>query len=117
MLLDQIRGGPHFDQPTVVDDRHTVAKAFRFLHQVGREKDRLAPFPDVRDQPPDRTASLGIESRGQLVEEEHLGIVDHGQRDKKSLFLASRERHELGVPLGFETESSQERFGVDHSGV
>ena len=66
-----------------------------------------------RDQSPDRSTSLGIESRSQLIEEEHFGIVDHGQRDKKSLFLAPRERHELGVPLAFETESSQERFGVD----
>ena len=87
------------------------------LIQVRGEEDRLAALPDVGDQLPDHVTCLRIESGGHLVEKEHFRIVDHGQCDEQSLLLASGERHEPGVTLGLETESSQEILGVDHSGI
>ena len=85
--------------PAMLDDRDTVTQTLGLFHQVGRQKHGLAPVADAPHELPDGATGLWVEAGRQFVEEHELGVVDEGQGDKQSLLLASRQRHEPGVPL------------------
>jgi len=71
---------------------------------VRRQEHRLAAVPDVAHQLPDRSPSLGVEPRRQLVEKHDLGIVDQRQGDEQSLLLPARQVHEPGIALVGESQ-------------
>ena len=52
-----------------------------------------------------------------FVEEHELRVVDEGQGDEQALFLASRQRHEPGVPLVEQPELFEKGVAVDRVGV
>ncbi len=64
-----------------------VAQPLRLLHQMGREKHRLAAIAHSADQLPDGSPRLRVESGGEFVEKYHLGLIDQCQGDKQPLFL------------------------------
>src|SRR4051812_28486401 len=112
MLLDELGGRAHLDDPTVLDDRHPVAEAFSLFHQMRGQKHRGASIPDSRDQRPDRAPRLRVEPGRQLVEKYDLRLVDQRQRDEEALLLSAGERHEPGVAFAFESELREERVAV-----
>ena len=67
--------------------RNAVAP-LRFVHEVGRDKDRHALVARQTDQvAPKGIAGDRIDARGRLVEEQHLGPVDDGDRKLQALLL------------------------------
>ena len=55
------------------------------------EDDAHAPGPEAGHHGADRDAALGVDARGWLVEERHLGSPDQGQGEGEALLLAARE--------------------------
>src|SRR5262245_26384245 len=87
MARHQMLGRVDLDDPPMLDDRHPIAQALRFFHQVGRQEHGLAARADAAHQLPDRAARLRIETGGQLVEKDHVRIVDERERDEQPLLL------------------------------
>ena len=96
----------------MLDDGDAVAQPLRLLHQVRGQEHGLAARADAADQLPDRASRLRVETRGQLVEKHHLGIVDERQRDEQALLLAAGEGHEPGVALLGKAELFEQAIAV-----
>lgn len=90
--------GVERDQPAVVDDGHAFTQRLGLLHEVGHQHDRGAAVPDAPDQPPGLPPRGGVERRGQLVEEHHLGFTQQGQGEEQALALPARQRPEGAPP-------------------
>ncbi len=75
--------------PSLVDDEDAVARGLHLGQDVGAEDDRLGPAHFL-DQLPDLHDLVGVQSGRGLIEDEHLGIVDHrlGQADALAVALA-----------------------------
>jgi hypothetical protein len=69
----------------VIHDRDTLAELVRLLHVVRRQDDRAAARVVLADDLPQEQPRLGIEPRGRLVEEQHLGVVHHRPGDREPL--------------------------------
>src|ERR1700681_3100015 len=82
-----------------------------------REEHRRAPLSYSSHQTPDRATRLRVEASGKLVEKHHLGLVNERECDEESLLLATRERHEPGIALGFEPEAGEERVCIYDAGI
>ena len=91
MAVDQIARAVDVDDAAVLDDGDAIAEAFGFFHQMSGEEDGFAAFADAADEIPDCSTSLRIETGGQLVEEDHFGIVDEREGDEEALLLAARK--------------------------
>src|SRR5688572_28662632 len=104
MPRDQRLGSVDLDDAAVLDDRHAIAQPLGLLHQVRRQKHRLAARADAAHQVPAGTARLRIEPGGQLVEKDDVGIVDEGEDDEEALPLAAGQGHESRVTLVAESE-------------
>jgi hypothetical protein len=59
---------------------------------VGREQDGLAERAERADHLPGGAARGGVESRGRLVEEQHLRVADQAQAEVEPAFLPPGER-------------------------
>src|SRR5688500_7930518 len=111
--VDELRRGSHLDHAAMLDDGHAIAEPFRLLHEVRREEDRAAPFPDVSHQLPDGAPRLRIEARRELVEEDELGLVNQRERDEQPLLLPAGEVHEPRVALAGEPKPIEQDVRVD----
>src|ERR1019366_4067008 len=60
----------------------------------------------------DFEAGLGVEAGGGLVEEEHLWVVEHCEREGQALLLSAGEFGVLGVALLPELQTLQELMAV-----
>ena len=76
----------------VVDDREPSAEQVGLFHVVRREQDRRAGPVELADRLPQREAALRVETRGRLVEEQHVGTMGDRPRDLQPLRHAARER-------------------------
>ena len=115
--LDQRGRSVDVDDAAVIDDRHPVAEALGFLHQVGRQEHGLAALADPAHQIPDRPPRLRIEAGRQLVQEHDLRVVHQRQGDEQPLLLSARQRHEPGVALVVESELPEQRLAVDRGRI
>ena len=77
----------------------------------------LPRLADAVHQVPDGAPRLRVESRGELVEEHHLGVVDERERDEEPLLLPAREAHERGIALFRESELLEQGATVDRARV
>src|SRR5206468_7664547 len=101
------------DDPPVVHDRDAVTQHLGFVEVVRREEHRRPAFADRADQLPQVAPRLRIEASRGLVEEEHLRLVDHRDRDRKTLALAAGELLRFRLRLVLETHRAEERERVD----
>src|SRR5688500_11920245 len=99
MPRHQPLGTVDLDDPPMLDDCHPIAEALGLFHQMRGQEYRLAARADAAHQVPAGAARLWVESRRQLVEEDHVRIVDEGEHDEQPLPLTARERHEARVAL------------------
>src|SRR6187455_3262860 len=53
VLVDERFRCPDIDDASVIDDRHAVAEALGFFHEVGGQKHRLSTAADVTNEIPD----------------------------------------------------------------
>ena len=74
---------------TQVHDRHPGTQAVGFLHQVGGQENGAALRAQGFHQVPDSVTGLGIQARGQLVQEDQAGAVDQCQGYEEALELSA----------------------------
>jgi len=84
------------DDLSVVDDDDGVADGGNLLHDVGGEDDGLA-LAHVTNELSDFDNLVGVQSRGGLVKDEHLRVVDDGLCQSHTLAVALAE---LGDAFG-----------------
>ncbi len=108
----QVRRAAYVDNLSVLDDGHAVAQPLGLLHQMSGHKDRFATVANATHQIPDGAARLRIQTRGQLIQKYHFGIVDQRQCDEQPLLLAAGKRHEPGVPFAGETQLFEQPVAI-----
>ncbi len=89
VLADETRRHADVNHPPLFDDRHAIAEAFGFLHEMRRQQHGLATIADAAHHLPDRATCLRVEARRQLVEQHDFGIVNQRQRDEQALLLSA----------------------------
>ena len=90
------------DDAAMVDDDGAGAHILDFLHDVGGEEDDLL-LASLADEGADKLQLVGVETRGGLVEDEHLRVVDECLCEAHTLAVALGELTYLLVSLGSET--------------
>src|SRR5689334_4900952 len=89
-ILIDFGGRSHLPNPSMVDDRDTVAHAHRFDlvvgHVDGSETDALLKLSDLL---PSRAAQFGVEIGQRLVEQKRSRFADERTRKRNTLALAA----------------------------
>ncbi len=97
MLLDQASGRALADDLAFVHDHQPIAELLGFVHVVGGD-DQCHPFLLEAIEPiPQKVTGLGIESRGGLVEDQHLRSVDQPAGNRQTTLHPSGERLHLAL--------------------
>ena len=89
-LRAEIVGRAVGDQFAVADDDDARAGRLHLAEDVRREDDRLL-LADLLDDAADLGDLVGVEARGRLVEDEHLGLVHDRLREADALAEALRQ--------------------------
>jgi hypothetical protein len=89
--LQLTRGAFRHDASTV-DDGDARAELVGFLHVLRGQEDRRPGCVQLSYLLPQRGAGVGIEARGGLVEEHHLGLVHQGEGQVEPSLHPSRVR-------------------------
>ena len=92
----------------MVHDRDAGAQLIGLVHVVGRQHDRAAAGVVLADDFPEEQAGLRVEPGRRLIEEEDLGVVHHGARDRETLHHAAGESAGEVVGAVGELESLEE---------
>ena len=66
---------------------------------------------DRADHVPQVAPGLGVEAGGRLVQEDDLGVVHQGERDRQPLLLAAGQAPRVAVGLGLEPDQLQRPIG------
>src|SRR4051794_37228564 len=74
-----------------VDDAYAAGEELRLFHVVRGEQDRDAALLEVLDYFERLVARLRVHGGGGLVEEDHLGVADEGEREADALLLSAGE--------------------------
>ena len=90
-IQDQLLGFVEGEDLAMVHDPDPLAQAFRLLHVVRRQHDRLARVAQLFYHVPQTPPSLRVETRRRLVEEHNLRVVHERERDREPLLLSSRQ--------------------------
>src|ERR1700693_2236664 len=113
VAVDELGWSVDVDDAAVLDDGYAIAQALGLLHQMSGKKNGLAVLADISDEIPNGAARLGIETGGQLVEENNFGIVDQRESNEEPLLLTAGKIHKPSVALVGESETFEEAFGID----
>ena len=93
-----------------IHERDAVA-ALGLVHEVGRDEDGHALIARKIDQQfPEPVPRQRIDARGRLVEDEHLGLVHDGNREREPLANPQRQIRGALIEIILEAESS-DQFG------
>src|SRR3954447_3558058 len=87
----QIRRRSFRDHLAVIDDRETVAETFGLVHVVSGEQYRTAIFLKFANDVPQLPATLRVEARRRLIQEQNSRIADQRRRGGEPLPLAAGE--------------------------
>ena len=83
-------GGAVLDELAQVEEGGVVGDADRLLHVVRHDHDRVVLL-ELVDQLLDLRGGDGVERRGRLVHQQHLGLDGERARDAQALLLAAGE--------------------------
>ena len=100
------------DDQSLIDHRDAIAQGLGFADVVGRQPHRVSVALHPQDFAVELAARLRVEAGRRLVEEDQLGLVDEGERQREALALAAGQRIERGVRLVHEPESLEQRRRV-----
>lgn len=89
-VLSEICGGAVEDDAAVVDEYDTIADGADFLEDVGGEEDSFG-FGEFEDEVTDALDLIGIETAGGFIEDEDVGVVEHGVCHADALAKAAGE--------------------------
>ncbi len=101
-------GGRVGDQhPACVHQRDAVA-ALGLVHEVGGDEDcHPVAARQLHQDPPEGVARHGIDTRGGLIENQHLGLVDRGHRQRQALPQPDGQPPRQAVHHGGQIEAFQ----------
>ena len=90
-VAEDLRGRAVLEDAAAVEERDAVGDLAGEAHLVGGDQHRHAAVLELADHVEHLADQLGVEGRGDLVEQQQLGL--HGQRphDRDPLLLAARE--------------------------
>src|SRR5512147_2318826 len=89
-LEEELVGRAELDQFAQVHVGSEIRHAGRLLHVVGDDRDRVILL-QLADQLLDLRRRNGVECRGRLVEQQHLGLDRDRARDAQALLLPAGE--------------------------
>ena len=75
-----------------VHDHEPVTELLGLVHVVRREHEGDARLLQSIEALPQHVARLRVETGGRLVEQQDLGLVDQGARDRQPALHAARQR-------------------------
>ena len=110
---DKVAGRADGDDAALVDDGDAVAEALGFFDVVGGEDDRALLVAEFENELVNFQADLGIEAGGGFVEEDQLGIVDHGHGEGEALLLAAGKRTVDSVAFFGKLKALEQSVGID----
>ena len=100
---------PLFDQAAIADDGHLVTDPLHHIHLVGDQQYGQPQLDvDLLEQGQDGAGGLGIQGRGGLVTQQHLGGRCQGSGDGDPLLLPAGEFGRIGVGASLETHQGQQ---------
>ena len=77
--IDELGQGAVLDDAALADDDESLAQLFHVVQVVrGEQHGSATAAIDVADEGPDRRLHLNIHADGRLVEEQDVGLVQHG---------------------------------------
>ncbi len=88
---DQLERRALGDDHALVHDHQSVAELLGLVHVVRGEDHRHALLLEPEEPVPDDVACLRVEAGRRLVEQQHLGPVDQGPRDRQPALHAAGE--------------------------
>src|SRR5436190_1752226 len=89
--------------PPVIDDREPRAQPFGLVHEVCRQKNRLALAEKLSQPVPDQMPRLRVEAGSGLVEDQELRIVDQRARKRQTALHSAGKGPDAGIGFGGET--------------
>ena len=81
---NQFARRPRRNDAAVIHDRQALAKALRFVHEMGGQEDGLALGDELPEPVPDQVPRLGIEAGGGLIQEQKVRIVDQRAGERQA---------------------------------
>ena len=99
-------GGPFGEDPAL-RRYHQPLTIFGFLHEVRRNHDRDRALRQRIDAPPEISPPKRINARGRLVEEQDVGFVHQGDRERQALLESQREVAAGGIRERAQLEFSE----------
>jgi hypothetical protein len=97
--VDKISGRTFSNDLSMVDDREAIAKAFGFVHVVGRQQDGAAGLLKNADDVPKLAAALWIKPGGGFVEKKNFRIAHERGSHCQTLPLSSGKFADSGICL------------------
>ena len=102
-------GGTFCQEPAGGDDPHPVGQAVGFLEVLGGQEDRHAELAvEPPDLGPDSRPAVGVESRGGLVEKQHLWVVDQGGSEIQTPLHSTRIRADTPIDGGADVDQVED---------
>ncbi len=90
---------PEGEEPAALEDGDTTAQTGGFGQEVGAQHHRRAVIHrEGADEIEDVARGRRVEARRRFVEEQHVGLMEHGPSQRHALALPGRES--LGAPIG-----------------
>src|SRR5262245_5590985 len=96
------------DDLPLIDDRHSVAQHFSFVHVMRRQQDSAAAGAESLQNAPELPARLRIETGARLVEKQQIGIADERDRDRQPLLLPARQLHHPARTFALELDEREQ---------
>src|SRR6478735_3102825 len=109
---EELLGRGDLDDLAVGHEDHPVGRLAREAHLVGDDDHRHALLGEAHHDVEHLVDHLGVEGRGRLVEEHHLGTHGERARDGHALLLTARQLGRVLVRLRRDADPFQERIGL-----
>ena len=106
--VEDLLGRAGLDDAAGVEEAHRFGDLAGEAHLVGGDHHRHAARPKVANDVEDLADELGVERRGDLVEQHHVGVHRQRPGDGDALLLATGQLIGIGVRLGAETQTIEQ---------
>ena len=106
---EQLGGSALLDDDALVEEQHPIGDVTRERHLVRRHEDRRAALGERAHEVEHLADEFRVERRGDLVEQQHLGVGRDGADDRDALLLPAGEAVGVGVREVGEPDALEER--------
>ena len=111
-VAEQLLGRSLLDDAAGVEEADAVGRVAGEAHLVGDDEHRHAGLAEVADHRQHAADELGVERRGHLVEQQHVGVRRHRPHDRDPLLLAAGQPVRVRVGERRHPEQLEQPAGV-----